>query len=63
MTSTLGDAVAFSLLLLLYIGVEPWDYHQYKLKTNKGGRGKQKAKIWIYYALIYGPLIHSRLGQ
>lgn len=45
MTSTLGDSVAFPLLLLLYMWAEPRDYHQYKLKTNKGcGRGNRRLR-------------------
>lgn len=45
MTGTVGDTVAFLQLLLLYIRTEPWDYHQFILKTHRGCRGKQKAKI------------------
>lgn len=62
-THYIGNTLTFLLLLLLRIWTEPWDYHQYiRICTHGWCRGKQKAKIWIYYTLIYGPMIRSRLG-
>lgn len=50
-------------LLPVPFWTELQDYHQHmRIFTHGWCRGKQKAKIWIYYTLIYGPMIHSRLG-